>query len=114
MCANCFVFETDGLTIPSINNLKGQIKRLKDALSRSQKSHRMTLQKLHRACEVKRLLSEQVQLMEKKVTTECKLMARVLLAIFAAAYFGFRRWAICKGECSDISTNGTVWTGYCL
>ena len=86
MCANCFVFETDGLNIPSIDKLKGQIKRLKDALSRSQKAHRMTRQKLHRACEEKRLLSEQVQLMEKKVTTECKLMAEGFYLPFLQRY----------------------------
>ena len=74
MCANFFV-QGQEFDIPSMNNLKGQVRKLKDALARTQKAHRLTLQKLRRACEEKRLLSEQVQLMEKKVTTECKLLA---------------------------------------
>ena len=64
MCANFFV-QGQEFDIPSMNNLKGQVRKLKDALARTQKAHR----------EEKRLLSEQVQLMEKKVTTECKLLA---------------------------------------
>ena len=88
VCTNCFVSHGGELNIPSINNFKGQVKRLKDALSRSQTAHRLTPQTLHMAYEEKRLLQRQA------LTDPRRFPPEILAVLVLSNFFSKKRQAL--------------------